>query len=84
MNETRNELQGIFREVLDDPAIKLRDEMMAADTAGGDSDTQIDLRVAIERALGFKFATAEMSRLKEPGPNIGSFVRLIDGKLRRG
>jgi acyl carrier protein len=84
MSETRSELQDVFREVFDDPTIELRDEMTAADIAGWDSVTHIDLLIAVERSLGFKFATAEMSRLKEPGQNIGSFVRLIDSKLRRG
>ena len=84
MSETRGELQAIFQEVFDDPRIELRDEMTAADVEGWDSVTHIDLRIAVERALGIKFATAEMSRLKEPGQNIGSFVRLIDSKRRRG
>jgi acyl carrier protein len=84
MSETRAELQEVFREVFDDPTIQLRDEMTAADIAGWDSVTHIDLLIAVEHSLGFKFATAEMSRLKEPGQNIGSFVRLIDSKLRRG
>jgi len=38
----------------------------------------------VERAMGIKFATAEMSRLKEPDQNIGSFVRLIDSKRKMG
>jgi acyl carrier protein len=84
MSETRSELQEIFREVFDDFTIELRDEMTAADVAGWDSVTHIDLLIAVERALGIKFATAEMSRLKEPDQNIGSFVQLIDSKRRRG
>lgn len=80
MSETRSQLQEVFRQVFDDPGIELRDEMTAADIEGWDSVTHIDLLIAVERALGIKFATAEMSRLKEADQNIGSFVRLIDSK----
>ncbi len=80
MSETRSQLQEVFRQVFDDPGIELRDEMTAADIEGWDSVTHIDLRIAVERALEIKFATAEMSRLKEADQNIGSFVRLIDSK----
>jgi acyl carrier protein len=81
LRDIRAELQEIFRQVFDDPTIVLRDDMTAADVEGWDSVTHIDLLIAVERALGIKFATAEMSRLKEPDQNIGSFVRLIESKL---
>ena len=84
MRDIRAELQEIFRQVFDDPTIVLRDEMTAADVEGWDSVTHIDLLIAVERALGIKFATAEMSRLKEPDQNIGSFIRLIESKLPAG
>jgi acyl carrier protein len=84
MSDSRAELQEIFREVFDDPGIVLRDDMTAADIEGWDSVTHIDLLIAVERALGIKFATAEMSRLKQPDQNIGSFLRLIDSKRGRG
>jgi acyl carrier protein len=84
VRDVRAELQEIFRQVFDDPTIVLRDDMTAADVEGWDSVTHIDLLIAIERALGIKFATAEMSRLKEPDQNIGSFVRLIESKLQAG
>jgi acyl carrier protein len=81
LRDIRAELQEIFRQVFDDPTLVLRDDMTAADVEGWDSVTHIDLLIAVERALGIKFATAEMSRLKEPDQNIGSFVRLIEQKL---
>ena len=84
LRDIRAELQEIFRQVFDDPTIVLRDEMTAADIEGWDSVTHIDLLIAVERALGIKFATAEMSRLKEPDQNIGSFIRLIESKLQAG
>ena len=84
LRDVRAELQEIFRQVFDDPTIVLRDDMTAADVEGWDSVTHIDLLIAVERALGIKFATAEMSRLKEPDQNIDSFVRLIEHKLQAG
>ncbi|HEV8003336.1 MAG TPA: acyl carrier protein [Planctomycetaceae bacterium] len=84
MRDVRAELQEIFRQVFDDPTIVLKDDMTAADVEGWDSVTHIDLLIAVERAMGIKFATAEMSRLKEPDQNIGSFIRLIESKLQAG
>jgi acyl carrier protein len=84
LRDVRAELQEIFRQVFDDPTIVLKDEMTAADVDGWDSVTHIDLLIAIERTMGIKFATAEMSRLKEPDQNIGSFIRLIESKLQAG
>lgn len=84
MSDSRAELQEIFREIFDDSTLELRDDMTAKDIDGWDSVTHIDLLIAVERALGVKFATAEMSRLKEPDQNIGSFIQLIDNKRRRG
>jgi acyl carrier protein len=82
--DVRAVLQEVFRQVFDDPTIVLKDEMTAADVEGWDSVTHIDLLIAVEKALGVKFATAEMSRLKEPDQNIGSFIRLIESKLQAG
>jgi len=84
LRDIRAELQEIFRQVFDDPTIVLKDDLTAADIEGWDSVTHIDLLIAVERALGIKFATAEMSRLKEPDQNIGSFIRLIESKLGTG
>jgi acyl carrier protein len=84
LRDVRAELQEIFRQVFDDPTIVLKDDMTAADVEGWDSVTHIDLLIAVERAMGIKFATAEMSRLKEPDQNIGSFVRMIESKLQAG
>ena len=81
MNDVRQRVQEVFRDVFDDPAIVLRDEMTASDVDGWDSLTHINLIIALERRLGMKFATAEISRMKEPGQNVGSFLRLIAEKI---
>jgi acyl carrier protein len=84
MVDVRERLQENFREVFDDPAIVLRDDMTAADVDGWDSLAHINLIIAVERGFKIKFATAEISRMKEPGENVGSFLRLIERKLAKG
>ena len=83
MDDVRPQLQEVFRDVFDDPALVLRDEMTATDVEGWDSLAHINLIIAVERRLKIKFAMAEISRMKEPGQNIGSFLRLVEGKLGR-
>jgi len=55
--------------------------MTAADVDGWDSLAHINLIIAVERKLGIKFATAEISRMKEPDQNVGTFLRLIESKV---
>jgi acyl carrier protein len=81
MTDVRDRLQDIFRDVFDDRSLVLRDEMTAQDVDGWDSLTHINLIIAVERKLGIKFATAEISRMREAGQNVGSFVSLVEGKL---
>jgi len=81
MSELRERVQAIFRSVFGDDTLVLSDGMTAADVDGWDSLAHINLIIAIEQKLGVKFATAEISRLKEPGQNVGSFLKLIEGKM---
>jgi len=81
MSEVRERVQSIFRDVFDDQDLVLTDGMTAADIDGWDSLAHINLIIAIEQKLGIRFATAEISRLKEPGQNVGSFLKLIERKL---
>jgi acyl carrier protein len=84
MVNARDRLQTIFREVFDDPAIVLEDKMTASDVDNWDSLAHINLIIAVERRLGVKFATAEISRMKEPGQCVGSFLQMIEGKMAAG
>jgi acyl carrier protein len=81
MDDLRGELQQVFREVFGDDEIRLRDEMTAEDVDGWDSLAHIDLIVAVERRFGVKFATAEISTLKDDGQNVGSMLGLLSRKL---
>ena len=84
MNETRDRLQQIFRKVFGDSSIELRDDMTAPDIDGWDSLAHINLIIAVEREFKIKFATAEISKTKDPDQNIGTLLRTIEGKLLRG
>ena len=83
MDDIRDRVQEVFRNVFDDPEISLRDDMTADDVPGWDSLAHINLMVATEKRFKIKFATAEISKLKEEGQNIGAFVALIGKKLAR-
>jgi acyl carrier protein len=80
MEELREQVQDVFREVFDDPALILNDGMSADDVEGWDSLAHINLMIAIEKRLGVKFATAEISRLKEDGKNVGNLLELVARK----
>ena len=81
IEEIRNKVQMIFRGVFDDDTLLLRDDMTASDVDGWDSLTHVNLIIAIEKSLGIRFATAEMSRMSDQGQNVGSLLELIKNKL---
>jgi acyl carrier protein len=82
MEAVREQVQDAFRDVFDDPALILNDGMTAEDVDGWDSLAHINLMIAIEKRLGVRFATAEISRLKEDGANVGSLLELVARKLK--
>ncbi len=71
-----DELNGVFREVFDDPALTVGPETTAADVPEWDSQNHIALIVATEAHFGVRFRTAELESLK----NVSDFVRLIQAK----
>jgi acyl carrier protein len=70
-------LTGLFREILDEPALVLREDLTAADVENWDSLNHIDLIVAVERRFGVKFTTREVNSLK----NVGELAALTQMKL---
>ncbi|MCG2632720.1 acyl carrier protein [Bradyrhizobium sp. WYCCWR 13023] len=81
MNGLIDQLQDVFRNVFSDPSIVLNERMTADDIDGWDSLTHINLIIAIEKQFKVKFATAEISRLKEDGANVGSLLQALAVKL---
>ena len=82
MDDLRERVQTIFRDLFEDDELILRDSMTAHDVEGWDSLAHINLIIAIESELGIRFAAAEISGLKEPSQNVGTFLELIRSKLR--
>ena len=82
MDEVREQVQEVFRDVFEDPALVLNEKMTAEDVDGWDSLAHINLIIALEKRLGIKFATAEISRLKEDGSNVGSMLELVAKKRK--
>lgn len=74
--EVVSKLTGIFRDVLDHPDLTLTNELTADKVDGWDSLSHIDLLVAIERAFKIKFATREVTSLK----NVGALIDLVMAK----
>ena len=80
MEDIRRQVEEVFREVFADPDLRLTEEMTAEDVEGWDSLRHIDVIIALEKRLKVKFATAEISRLKEDGSNVGSLLELLARK----
>jgi acyl carrier protein len=75
-SDTRQRMERIFRNVLDDDALVLRPDMTAAEVENWDSISHIDLLVGVEREFGVRFTTAEAGGLK----NVGDLESLVDKK----
>ena len=70
-------LQDVFQLVFDDEGIRITPETTAADIDGWDSLEHINLVIAVEREFKVRFATAEISGLK----NVGEFEELLVRKI---
>jgi acyl carrier protein len=75
-DELRARLTAIFRDVFDDPALVLRDDMTARDVESWDSLTYVDLIVAIEKEFRIRLTTGEISGLK----SVGQLIALVSRK----
>jgi acyl carrier protein len=76
LNDTKERIQIVFRDIFDDDSIVLRDDMTAADVENWDSLNHIDMIVAIESEFKIRFTTAEVTSLK----NVGELMALVDKK----
>jgi acyl carrier protein len=79
MNNILEELQDIFRDVLDQPDLVLTRESNASTVADWDSFNHVVLVGAIERKYKVKFGLGELQRLK----NVGDMIDLIETKQGR-
>lgn len=77
-SEILKQINTIFIDVLDNPAIALRPETVAADVEEWDSLTHIQLIVAVEKHFRIRFTTSEVQGLK----NVGHLCDEVDRKLQ--
>ena len=71
------QLQSIFRDVLDQPALILTRESNASNVEDWDSLAHIDLVTSIEKKYKIRFALSELQELK----NVGDMIDLVQIKL---
>ncbi len=72
MESIRNQVQDIFRDILDLESLTLADDTQASDVDGWDSLTHIQLIVAIEKEFKVKFSSKEILSWKNVGELLGS------------
>lgn len=75
--ELLQQIQEIFRDVLDDEEIVLTESATAEDVEGWDSLTHIQLIVAIEKQFKIKFTSKEILSWN----NVGELVDCLAAKL---
>ena len=77
MDAMLEELQEIFRDILDQPDLVLTRESNAQNVEDWDSLAHINLVTAIEKRFKVKFALGELQELK----NVGDMIDLLHKKL---
>ncbi len=77
LEEIRYKVTEIFKDVLDNESIVLRDETTADDIEEWDSLSHISIIVAIEKEFKIRFDLMDIKPLK----NVGDFLNLIKLKL---
>ena len=76
-NEILNQVQDIFRDILDEEELVLSNSTTAPEVEGWDSLTHIQLVVAVEKHFMFKFTSKEILSWK----NVGEMIDSIESKL---
>jgi acyl carrier protein len=76
MDDVLKELQQVFRDVFNDDALVLRDDMTSQDIAGWDSLAHVNLMFTIESAFGMQFVGNELAELKD----IGALKTLLENR----
>ena len=76
--EITEKLTAIFREVFNDNAIILRDEMTANDVENWDSLTHMIMISKVEEEFGIKFRLKELNKLKQ----VGDIISILEEKCQ--
>ena len=76
--EITEKLTAIFREVFNDNAIILHDEMTANDVENWDSLTHMIMISKVEEEFGIKFRLKELNKLKQ----VGDIISILEEKCQ--
>lgn len=79
--EVKVRLTEVFRDVFEDDAIELRDELTAEDIEAWDSLNHVNLIVAVEKTFAVKLTTKEVNSLKNVGDLIDAVQRKAVSKV---
>ena len=74
---TFDRLNEIFREVFDDPDVRVEPDTTADDVEGWDSLSHVNLIVAIETRFGIRFSQKEVLVFR----NVGDMAQAIERRL---
>jgi acyl carrier protein len=77
MDSVLEQVQPIFRDVLDQPDLIITRESNASNVADWDSLAHVNLVTAVEKRFKVRFALGELQSMK----NVGDMVDLIHAKL---
>ncbi len=77
--QVRVRLTKVFRDVFDDDSIEISDKTTADDIEAWDSLEHIALISAVERAFKMRFATKEVSGMK----NVGEMISIIAERAKK-
>jgi acyl carrier protein len=70
-------LTDVFRDVFDNDAIALRDDMTARDIEGWDSLANIRLILSVEQAFNVRFDVGEIQELRNVGNLVAAITRRV-------
>jgi len=76
MNDLLEQVQAIFRDILDQPELILTRESNAYTVEDWDSLAHVNIVTAVERHFKIKFAVSELQSLR----NVGEMLDLIEAK----
>lgn len=79
MSQILDRLQPIFREVFENPSLRVERESSAMTVEGWDSLAHVNLIAAVEEEFRVRFALGELEELR----CVGDMVELIARKMER-
>ena len=79
MDKLLEQVQSIFRDILDQPELVLTRDSNANTVEDWDSLAHVNLVTAVERHFKIKFALSELQSLRD----VGEMLDLIEKKLAR-